>query len=243
MTAERQGGDTGEAARGLAALRAEAALATTPAVQEQIARLLGAGEEQARTAVALVGEAGLLGHGIALVALVQAARRGTDVLSAIEALAGGAEPPVSWSAYEARVAAEEAAEEAALRLRDLTPSTERLDATGARGLERAVAALRARTLPVLVTSVFARVRSGAPVGVAVVEQGWLRLLWTRAGGAVVLAGLADPLDEWAEATLTGADPERPAPAEVTAHLTRALWTWSTAGVLGRAEDYVDPFAA
>lgn len=232
-----------EAVRGLDALRAEAALATTVGVQEQVARLLGASPEQAAAAVAHVNEDGLLAHGIALVAMVQATRKGTDAATALHALADGTEPPASWSAYEARVAAEEAAEDAAMRLRGLEASPERLDGTGAQGLARAVDALRERRLPVLVTSVFARMRAGAPVEVAVVEQTWMRLTWTRAGGSMALATLADPVEEWCEATLTGADPGRATAPGVRAHLARDLWTWRGTGVLGRAEDYLDPFAA
>lgn len=83
------------------------------AVQTGVARALGAPADVAESAVAALAAAGVLEHGVLFLAVLASARWGTDAVEALRRIAGGAEPPVSWSAYEERVAREEAREEAA----------------------------------------------------------------------------------------------------------------------------------
>jgi predicted amidohydrolase YtcJ len=89
---------------------------TTAAVERAVAVLLGASEEDAAGAVAVLEGAGRLGDGIALVALVLAARRGTDAAGAVAELAEGRPLPDGWSDYEVRAAVEEVREDVAAAL-------------------------------------------------------------------------------------------------------------------------------
>ncbi len=86
---------------------------TSPGIEAGVAVLLGADREVAEAAVAAVDAAALLGVGVALPALLIAARRGTDAVGALRRLADGDAVPTSWSPFEARVATDEAREEAA----------------------------------------------------------------------------------------------------------------------------------
>lgn len=89
---------------------------TSAAVERGAAVLLGADEDTARDAVAALEAAGRLDEGVAVHALVLAARKGTDAAGGLAMLAAGGEPAGQWSAFELRIAAEEAADDlAALR--------------------------------------------------------------------------------------------------------------------------------
>lgn len=72
------------------------------------ARRLGATDAEAQRAIEVLEAAGLLVHGLAVIAVVAAARAGTEPLDALRAMAAGEPPPGEISDYELRVAAEEA---------------------------------------------------------------------------------------------------------------------------------------
>jgi hypothetical protein len=72
------------------------------------ARALGASPVEAETVIARLAEAGLLRHGLAVVAVVAAARGGVEPIDALRAIASGSPLPQGISDYELRVAAEEA---------------------------------------------------------------------------------------------------------------------------------------
>lgn len=87
---------------------------TSPAVERAVALLLGADEAVAHAAVDALVVEGRLGEGIALHALLLAAREGTDAAGALGQVASGAALPTQWSAYEHRTATEEAGDEIAV---------------------------------------------------------------------------------------------------------------------------------
>lgn len=84
---------------------------TSPAVERAVATLLGADGATAVAAIDALVAADRLGEGIALHALLVAARRGTDAAGALRAIAEGAARLGTWSDYEHRVAAEELGDE------------------------------------------------------------------------------------------------------------------------------------
>lgn len=225
----------------IAKLRQEAASATSPAVQRAVARLLGAPPQIADAAVANVAEAGLLGHGIALVVLVAAARRGTDAGGALAGLAEGGDPPRGWSVFEARAAAEEAQEEAHAVLGAVRRDPGTLDLTGLDAPVTAAERLLAGTVPESVVGALAAHRAGVALERAVVDQEWIRVVWSRLGLPWRSAAHSDALDAWGEATLAGvaAPPGAELPGDWPDDWP-GVWR-GQGGVLARAEDYVDPF--
>lgn len=90
---------------------------TPQEVQQAVAEALGASPEVAAGAVAALDRHGALEHGVLFLAVLASARWGTDAAEALRRIAEGAEPPASWSDYEARTARDEAQEEAAAALR------------------------------------------------------------------------------------------------------------------------------
>jgi hypothetical protein len=144
---------------------------TTRAAERAVARLLGAPEDVAAAAVAAIEQSDALAHGVLLLAVMGAARWGTDAPGALARLADGATVPANWSDYELRVAAAEADDERADALGRL-----RIDATlaaEAADLDEAVAQLLAGRGSLRVT-----------VPLAVPEQAFLEALCARAGAVL-----------------------------------------------------------
>jgi len=144
---------------------------TTPAVERAVARLLGASEDVAAGAVAAIGEADALAHGVLLLAVMGAARWGTDLPGALTRLAEGTTVPANWSDYELRVAAAEADDE-----RDDALARVRVDAlrtADAGDLDEAVGQLLAGA---------GTVRLTVPLPVA--DHGFLRALCARVGAVL-----------------------------------------------------------
>lgn len=144
---------------------------TTSAMERAVARLLGAPEDVAAAAVAAIEETGALAHGVLLLAVMGAARWGTDLPGALARLAEGATVPADWSDYELRVAVAEADDERADALARVRVDTAR--AADAADLDGAVAALR--------TGV-GTLRLTAPLGSA--EHGFLHALCARVGAVL-----------------------------------------------------------
>lgn len=103
---------------------------TSAGVQVGVAVLLGAPRDVAEAAVAAVTDAGILDVGIALPALVLAARRGCDAAGALAQIAAGRAAPADWSDFELRSAVEEAADEATAARRRFRRGAGHVDAIG-----------------------------------------------------------------------------------------------------------------
>jgi hypothetical protein len=144
---------------------------TTPAVERAVARLLGSPEDVAAAAVAAIEEADALAHGVLLLAVMGAARWGTDLPGAIARLAEGDTVPANWSDYELRVAAAEADDERADAIARVRVDPARVADAG--GLDEALAALLAGA---------GTVRLTAPV--AATEQAFLHALCARVGAVL-----------------------------------------------------------
>jgi hypothetical protein len=141
---------------------------TTPAMERAVARLLGAPAAVASSAVAALEREQALGHGVLLLAVMGAARWGTDAPGALARLAGGAAIPAAWSDYEVRVAVAEAADERDDALRRVRVDPDR--AAEAADLDEAVGALLAGAGAIHVTAALDRP-----------EDGFLRDLCDRVG--------------------------------------------------------------
>lgn len=79
-----------------------------PLVEHDLAVVLGVPPDRAPAVIAALAEAGLLQHGIVVVAAVLAARTGVELTDAARALGSGSPLPQGVSEYELRTAAEEA---------------------------------------------------------------------------------------------------------------------------------------
>lgn len=77
-------------------------------VERDLAEVLGAPSDRSAAVVDALARAGVLQHGVVVVAAVLAARTGVEVADAVRALAAGQAPPADMSDYELRTAAEEA---------------------------------------------------------------------------------------------------------------------------------------
>lgn len=144
---------------------------TTQAVERAVARLLGAPEDVAAAAVEAIATADALPHGVLLLAVMGAARWGTDAPGALARLAEQATVPANWSDYELRVAAAEADDE-----RDDALARLRVDpgaAADAAGLDEAVALLLAGN---------GTLRLSAPLAAS--EHAFLKTLCARVGAVL-----------------------------------------------------------
>jgi hypothetical protein len=166
-----------------AALIARAWGRTTAAVERGTAILLGADPARAHAAVNALAAAGVLGDGLAVHALVIAARTGSDVSGAITALAAGERIGGSWSDYELRAAREEGEEELEVALRQPVGDEElRLDGPGApEAVAGAVRSGRAGSIALNPLSGGQRGRDALP---SVVEHIWAARLGRAWGCAV-----------------------------------------------------------
>lgn len=144
---------------------------TTAAVERAVARLLGAPEDVAAAAVAAIEEADALAHGVLLLAVMGAARWGTDLPGALARLAEGATVPANWSDYELRVAAAEADDERADALARVRVDAARAAEAG--DLDEAAGRLLAGA---------GIVRLTAPLAAA--EHGFLHALCVRVGAVL-----------------------------------------------------------
>ncbi|HUH08834.1 MAG TPA: hypothetical protein VML96_13620 [Egibacteraceae bacterium] len=221
-------------------LLAVAAGSTSIAVQWAVARLLGAPREIAGAAAQSLADAGLLRHGIALPALVAAARRGTDPVGGLELLARGERVPSSWSDYEARAARDEALEEAADALRRL-PGAERSVtlADGDAPLTAAEALLEGLS-HARIAVVAGREADDGALLLAVVNEGWIRAVLGCVAVTMSILPADDFLDRLAQSGLD--ESGAPDPPEATSEVAlEPVFGGSDGRVLRRAGDYLDPF--
>lgn len=192
------------------ALRALAASATSPAVERGVGVLLGASRDAAAVAVERLQEAGRLPDGLALVALLHAARRGTDAAGAVAELAAGKPLPEAWSDYELRAAAEEAEEDLRVGLRPPGPGAERIEVAGTEApLHAAIAVGEGRGSVLVGGAPAGHLLDGLSLRRAVVDHGWVGRLAAAAGWPVV--GRDAPGEEALRAVLEG-PAGAPAPA-------------------------------